>query len=214
MRLDFTVVHPVALLVIAKAPLPGRVKTRLTPPLSPAQAASLAAAALADTIEIVSRTPASRRVLVFDGDAEPWRPDGFEVIAQRGGELGERLQGAFDAVSGPALLIGMDTPHLTPDALAAAAAALQRSGVDAVLGPAEDGGYWGVGMSRRVGRAFTGVPMSAPDTCARQRERFAELGLRVREQPALRDVDTIEDARAAAAAAPHTRFAHALASVS
>jgi hypothetical protein len=199
-----------ALLVIAKEPVPGRAKTRLTPPFTPRQAAALADAALRDTVETVAKVPVGRRVLVFEGDPGPWRLDGFEVIAQRGDGLGERLQAAFDDVAGPALLIGMDTPQVTPTQLAAAVQALADESVDSILGPTADGGYWCVGFGGAVAGAFDGVPMSASDTYDRQRARFAELGVRVGEQPLLRDVDTIDDAEAVAALAPRTRFARAL----
>ena len=204
---------PVALLVIAKQPLAGRVKTRLTPPLAPVQAAMLAAAALSDTLDVVARTPASRRVLVFDGCADAWRPPGFELFAQRGEGLEQRLQAAFEDVGGPALLVGMDTPQLTPRILGDAALAVADPRVDAVLGPTFDGGYWCVGFREPVPGAFRGVPMSRHDTYVRQRERFAQLRLRVDEQPRLRDVDTIADAHGVAAAASRTRFARTLASI-
>lgn len=203
----------VALLVIAKQPLAGRVKTRLTPPLEPSQAAMLAGAALRDTIEVVAQTPAARRVLVFEGCADEWRLPGFEVIAQRGDDLGARLQSAFDDIDGPALLVGMDTPQLTPRMLRDAALAFTDPRVDAVLGPTFDGGYWCVGFRERVSGAFSGVPMSRHDTYDRQRERFAQLRLRVNERPRLRDVDTIADAHGVAAVASRTRFAHTLASM-
>ena len=140
-------------------------------------------------------------------------PEGFEVIAQRGAGLGERLAAAFDDVAPPALLIGMDTPQLTPALLLDGDARAGRARVDAVLGPALDGGYWCIGFSTRVSGAFTGVPMSCETTWLRQRARLGELGLRVREQPLLRDVDTIEDARAVASQGPHTRFSRALAAI-
>lgn len=199
-----------ALLVIAKQPVAGRAKTRLTPPCTPDQAATLADAALRDTLETAAKVPASRHVLVFEGDPGPWRPEGFEVMAQRGDGLGQRLQAAFDDVGGPALLIGMDTPQVTSAQLGEAVRALDDEGVDSVLGPTADGGYWCVGFRGPVPGAFDGVPMSAPDTYERQRERFAELGVRVGHQPLLRDVDTIDDAKAVAAIAPGTRFARAL----
>jgi rSAM/selenodomain-associated transferase 1 len=203
----------VALLVIAKQPLAGRVKTRLTPPLRPSQAAMLAGAALRDTIDVVAQTPAARRVLVFDGCADEWRAPGFEVIAQRGDDFGERLQSAFEDVGEPALLVGMDTPQLTPALLHDAALAVADARVDAVLGPTFDGGYWCVGFRDRVAGAFSGVPMSRHDTYARQRDRFAQLRLRVDERPRLRDVDTIADAHGVAAVAFGTRFAQTLASM-
>ena len=201
------------MLVIAKEPLPGRAKTRLTPPCSVDEAAELARASLLDTLDVVDRTPAARKVLVFEGDARCWLREGFEVMPQRGAGLGERLAAAFDDVDSPALLVGMDTPQLTPRLLLDGMRALARHDVDAVLGPAHDGGYWSVGFSEPVSGAFTGVPMSSGSTWIRQRARLDELGLRVREQPLLRDVDTIEDARAVASAAPLTRFARALAGI-
>jgi hypothetical protein len=204
---------PVALLVIAKEPLPGRAKTRLTPPCSAYEAAELARASLLDTIDVVARTPAARKVLVFEGDARRWRREGFELIPQRGTGLGERLSAAFEDVGSPALLVGMDTPQLTPPLLLDGIRALANPAVDAVLGPALDGGYWSVGFSTDVPGAFSGVPMSCESTWARQRARLGELGCRVHEQPVLRDVDTIEDALAVACAAPHTRFARALAAI-
>jgi hypothetical protein len=199
-----------ALLVIAKQPVAGRAKTRLTPPCSPQEAAGLADAALRDTLDAVALTPVGRRVLVFDGDPEPWRPDGFEVIAQRGGGLGERLQAAFDDIGQPALLIGMDTPQVTPAQLGDAVQALADTRFDSILGPCADGGYWCVGFREPIAGAFDGVPMSATDTYTRQHERLTKLGVRVGVQPLLRDVDTIADAKAVAAAAPGTRFARAL----
>lgn len=99
------------LLVIAKEPLPGRVKTRLTPPFSPVEAARLAEAALADTLRTVRVLPAARRAVVLDGSPGPWLPSGIEVVAQGAGGLDERLAAAFGACSGPTLLIGMDTPR-------------------------------------------------------------------------------------------------------
>jgi rSAM/selenodomain-associated transferase 1 len=203
----------VALIVLAKAPRPGRSKTRMCPPCTPEQAASLAAASLRDTLEIVARTPAHRRVLAFDGDGEEWCPPGFELIAQRGDGLAERLASAFEDVAEPALLVAMDTPQMTPRLLGEGIRALERSDTDAVLGPALDGGYWSIGVKRPDRQLFTGVPMSSPCTYAQQRRRIAQLGLRLREQRRLRDVDTIEDARQVAREAPHSHFATALAAI-
>jgi uncharacterized protein len=200
----------VALLVIAKQPVAGRAKTRLTPPCTPQQAAALADAALRDTLETVAKVSVGRRVLVFEGDPEKWWLEGFDVIVQRGDDFGQRLQAAFDDVDGPALLIGMDTPQVTAAQLADALGALADERVDSILGPTPDGGYWCVGFRTSVAGAFDGVPMSAPDTYERQRQRFAELGVRIGDQPLLRDVDTMDDAEAVAAVAPGTRFARAL----
>ena len=203
-----------ALVVIAKAPVAGRSKTRLTPPCTPNQAAAVAEAALADTLAAVAATPAPRRVVVLDGEPGAWLPAGFEVVAQRGAGLDERLASAFADVGGCALLIGMDTPQVTPALLQAGAAALVRDGVDAVLGPAGDGGYWAIGLREPDAALFAGVPMSEATTGAAQRARLEAAGLRVAELPELRDVDTIADARAVAALAPEGRFARVLGMVS
>jgi hypothetical protein len=203
----------VALIVIAKDPQPGRSKTRLCPPCSPRQAADLAEAALRDTLEVVRRTPASRRILALDGDAGRWQHAGFEIIAQRGSGLDERLSNAFHDVREPAMLVGMDTPQLTSELLLDGIGALQSRAADAVLGPAYDGGYWSVGLRHWHADVFAGVPMSRSDTLAHQRARLDRLGMRVHEQQPLRDVDTIEDARAVADFAPTSRFAATLAEI-
>jgi rSAM/selenodomain-associated transferase 1 len=198
------------LLVIAKAPVPGRVKTRLCPPCTPAQAARLAEAALADTLAACAGADA-RRVLVLDGAPGDWLPEGWDVIAQRGDGLAERLGAAFADAGGPALLVGMDTPQVTARQLRDGLAALDEA--DAVFGPAEDGGYWAIGLREPDPAVFAGVPMSRADTGAIQRARLAALGLRTTDLPALRDVDDIAAAHAAAAAAPRSRFAAALADI-
>jgi uncharacterized protein len=200
----------VAIVVIAKAPAPGRSKTRLCPPCTPEQAAELAAAALRDTLAAVGAAPARRRIVALDGDPDGWLPPGFELHPQRGAGLGERLGDALVATGGPALVVGMDTPQLSPALLRLAAGLLGEPGVDAVLGPAFDGGYWTIGLRRPDPAVFDGVPMSSEHTGAAQRSRLAELGLRTAELPELRDVDTIEDAVSVARERPTTRFAAAL----
>jgi uncharacterized protein len=201
-----------ALLVIAKEPVPGRVKTRLSPPCTPAQAASLARAALEDTLTAALAVQRdARRVLVLDGQPGAWIPDGFEVIPQRGDGLAERLAAAFDDAGAPAFLVGMDTPQVTPELLETGLDAVLAD--DAVFGAALDGGYWGIGLREADARAFDGVPMSEDNTGAVQRARLAILGLRTAILPPLRDIDTIADARAVAREAPDGRFAAALAEV-
>ena len=200
---------PAALAVIAKAPVPGRSKTRLCPPLGPAQAAALAEAALIDTLDVIQRTAVARRIIVLEGSAGAWLPPGFEVIPQRGEGLDERLAAAFADIAGRLLIIGMDTPQISPALLGQALLSLESA--DAVLGPAADGGYWAIGLSHGDPRAVLGVPMSSPATLAAQRARLRQLGLRLAELPMLRDVDTFQDAVAVSRAAPGTRFAAALA---
>ncbi|MEV7612142.1 DUF2064 domain-containing protein [Streptomyces sp. NPDC089799] len=193
-----------SLLVIAKEPVPGRVKTRLTPPFTPAEAAALAEAALADTLAAAAATPADRHVLVLDGTPGPWLPSGFEVVPQSGGGLDERLAAAFAACAGPALLIGMDTPQVTPELLSPA---LDFDTCQAWFGPAADGGFWALGLAEPDPALLLGVPMSVPATGAVQYERLRAAGLRTRLLPRLRDVDTAADAAEVAALAPAGRFA-------
>ncbi|MFI7387331.1 DUF2064 domain-containing protein [Streptomyces sp. NPDC049813] len=197
------------LLVIAKEPRPGRVKTRLTPPFTPEQAAALAEAALTDTLLAVAATPADRRVLVLDGSPGPWLPPGFDVVPQCAGGLDERLAAAFALCTGPALLIGMDTPQVTPELLRMSPE--DRDGYDAWFGPARDGGFWALGLAEPDPALLRGVPMSTARTGAVQRARLTGAGLRVRDLPPLRDVDTAEDAREVAALVPRSRFAACLA---
>lgn len=196
--LDDTVI-----LVIAKAPTPGLVKTRLTPPCTPEQAADLAAAALADTLETVARTPARQRVVVFEGAPDGWVPDGFDVLPQVSGGLDVRIAAALGAVDGPALLIGMDTPQVSPELLLCCDFRLRP----AWLGPAEDGGFWALGLAEPDPALVLGVPMSVSYTGIVQHKRLVENGLVVGELPPLRDVDTWADAERVASDAPHTRFA-------
>ncbi|NEA06974.1 DUF2064 domain-containing protein, partial [Streptomyces sp. SID10692] len=182
------------LLVIAKEPVAGRVKTRLCPPFSPAEAAELAAASLADTLETLLALPARRRVLVLDGRPGDWVPPGFEVVPQSGGGLDERLAAAFGGCTGPALLVGMDTPQIGATHLAPALAPDAWDGCGAWFGPAEDGGFWALGLAEPDPALLLGVPMSVPETGAVQRRRLVEAGLAVRELPVLVDVDTAADA--------------------
>ncbi len=216
-------VDPIALAVIAKAPVAGRSKTRLCPPCSPAQAAALAEAALGDTLSAVARTPAARHVLVLDGEPGQWLADAlgqagkeiddFEVIAQRGGGLADRLAGAFADIGQATLLIGMDTPQITRALLARGLHELAQASNDAVLGRAHDGGYWAIGLRDPDPRVFDGVPMSTWETGDIQRRRLRALGLSTVELDALRDVDQFVDALEVAARAPRTRFARTLAPI-
>ena len=198
-------------IVIAKEPLPGRVKTRLTPPFSPAEAALLAEAALTDTLAAVAAAPVTRRVLALEGAAGDWLPAGFDVIPQRGGGLDERLAAAFaDTHAGaplPMVLIGMDTPQVTPELLTDAVATLTEGDADAVFGPAADGGFWLLGLRRPDRSLLAGVPMSRPDTGRRQLGRLTEAGLRVAMMPELTDVDTAAEAELVADAIPDSAFA-------
>ncbi|GGV19525.1 hypothetical protein GCM10010495_38340 [Kitasatospora herbaricolor] len=201
------------LLVIAKAPVPGRVKTRLTPPCTPEQAASLAEAALTDTLRVLGSVPAGRRLLVLDGEPGRWLPSGWEVAPQVPGDLDVRLAAAFALApaGAPALLVGMDTPQLNAAVLAAQLSPAARAGADAWYGPAQDGGFWALGLARPspglARRLLLGVPMSTPRTGEVLLERLAQAGLTVRRLPVLTDVDTARDAAEVAALAPGGAFA-------
>ncbi|GGN10182.1 hypothetical protein GCM10011609_57420 [Lentzea pudingi] len=217
------------LLVMAKSPIPGQVKTRLCPPLSLEEAADVAAASLLDTVEAALETPGAVPVVALAGVVrrEDVRDALAEcvVIPQRGDSFAERLVCAHADVARfrmPVLQIGMDTPQVTP-ALLASCAEFE----EAALGLALDGGWWALGLRDPLrAHVLRDVPMSRADTGARTLEALTRSranslpdnggtpetlpGLRVRTLPALSDVDTIADAHAVAAQAPGSRFAAAL----
>jgi rSAM/selenodomain-associated transferase 1 len=211
-----------AVLVLAKAPEPGLVKTRLCPPLLPGQAADLAAAALLDSLDAASGVPGGTAVAVLTGDpSRAARGDAVraalrsvQVVAQRGDGLGARIAAAHaDAATllpgRPTLQIGMDTPQVTAALLGDAADALAAA--DAVLGLAEDGGWWALGLrDPRHAALVAGVPTSRADTGRRTLDALTTAGLRVHLLPTLSDVDTVDDAHAVAALAPGSRFAAAV----
>ena len=199
-----------AIIVIAKSPIPGRVKTRLCPPCTPGEAATIAAAALADTLETVAATPASSRVLALDGVPGPWIPDGFVIVPQLGQGLAERLANAVAAVTGAALLLGVDTPQVSVDLLTEGIRALDRPDTDAVLGQACDGGWWALGLRRADPRVFLGVPMSTDHTGVDQAARLRALGYRTTGLDVLVDIDTFDDALTVARAIPASRMAAAV----
>ncbi len=200
------------LILIAKEPLPGKAKTRLHPPLTLEQAAILAAAAIDDTLLAMRSLPATRRILLFEGDRLPSGSEDYDVTGQTTGTLDLRLGAIFDECSEPILLIGMDTPQLTSDDLAPAFSGWphDNSDIDAWFGPATDGGFWALGMREPRGDLIRGVEMSTEDTGAAQLARLEHAGLRVGMLPILTDVDTIDTAREVAGIAPHTLFARTL----
>lgn len=213
------------LLVVAKSPVPGAVKTRLCPPATPAQAARIAAAALRDTMDAVAATPGVIPVLALHGrladgeDADTLRATvaGWTVLPQRGADLGNRLAAAYadvaEAYPGrPVLQIGMDTPQVTPVLLGTAARRL--AGAHALLGRATDGGWWALGLREpRHAAVLREVPMSTAETGHRTAAALAGRGLRVGPLPVLRDVDEWADALAVAGAVPGSRFAARVAAV-
>lgn len=209
-------------LVVAKAPVEGEVKTRLGAKIGDDDAARIAAAALVDTLRAAAATAGGANChLALSGDldravdADRIRDllRDWTVTTQRGDDFAERLVNAHaDAGPGDVVQIGMDTPQVTPALLGTAGRPLVDHG--AVLGAAEDGGWWV--LARRdpaAVRALIGVPMSMPTTYADTRAALVASGASVAETGGLRDVDTVADARAVAEQAPDTEFARAWAAV-
>jgi uncharacterized protein len=203
------------IVVLADEPIPGRVRSGLTPPFTAREAAALAGAALADTLAAVQRTRVVRRVLCLAGEPGPWLPDGFEVLAQRGRGLDERIAAAmwdtYASLPLPMLLIGASTPQVTAGLLAAAAEPLARTMADAAFGPAEDGGFWLLGLRRPDPDLTLGVPMGEPVTGRAQLVRLIQAGLRIHMTPELSGVDSLAEAARVARLAPASRFATTLA---
>lgn len=210
------------LIVMAKAPRPGEVKTRLVPPLTPEAAASLHRCCLQDTLEKASRlpgvswalayTPAGARIAFRDlrsGDSL-----GFP---QKGRDLGERMLQCFlrGFAEGFAFvgLYGTDVPHARSGEILRGFDLLRRGSADLVLGPAEDGGYYFIAARAAHPELFRGVRWSAPEVLQATLARAAALGLRTAEVARERDLDTPEDlkalgaflSRAPASVAPKTR---------
>ena len=219
------------LIVLAKAPVAGRVKTRLCPPLTGEAAADIALAALKDTLRAVAAVEVDHRVIVLDGEAGDWVPEGFLVLPQKTGLLDQRLIDAFSDVFGhiatlneavaptpsdatdlhsstthehsdeprvtgvrrneACVLIAMDTPQVHPRQLSDALDRLADA--DSVIGMAEDGGYWLIGLNTLDPEVFRDIPMSVEFTGTAQRERLQSLGHRVTTVDPLRDIDTFAD---------------------
>lgn len=208
-------------LLVAKAPVPGQVKTRLGDRIGHDAAASLAAAALLDTLEACRESGAEGHLSLagdlrdaVEGAAIAAATDGWTITPQRGDGFAERLVHAHaDAGPGPVVQIGMDTPQVTAADLVAVVAGLEAH--DAVLASATDGGWWA--LARRdpdVVRHVAQVEMSTARTCTDTRLALELAGCRVGDAAAMTDVDTTADADLVAQLAPHTRFARAWASVS
>ncbi len=193
------------IVVLAKEPQPGRVKTRLQSRFSADEAAQLAAAAIRDTQRAVRASRVPRRILCWDGNSSDFA-DGFEVLPQRSGTLNDRLAGAFEDLdrdgSARVLLIGMDTPQIS-----AALLETDWDDCDAILGLSEDGGFWAIGL-RTVDpdRVFAGIEMSTARTGSAQLARLLNLGRSVKLLPPLRDIDEPADAAYVADRYPGLEF--------
>lgn len=185
-----------ALIVVAKRPTPGHTKTRLTPPLSPQQAAALYECFLRDTLDSIRRVPDVRPAVAYLPAEErayftALAPD-FDLVLQEGDDLGARLDNALtralDAGHQRAVIMNSDSPTLPPDCLTRAFDAL-ANGADVVLGPADDGGYYLIGLRRPAPRLLREVRMSTPQVLADTQALAAEEGLRVALLPVWYDVD-------------------------
>ncbi|OBF81391.1 glycosyltransferase involved in cell wall biogenesis [Mycobacterium sp. 852002-51163_SCH5372311] len=208
---------PVTLLVVAKAPEPGRAKTRLATSVGDRVAAEIAAAALLDTLDAVATTPASARVVALTGNLAAAvrgaeirsRLESFTVIEQRGDGFADRLANAHaDSADGsPVLQIGMDTPQVTADLLTGCARRLLAA--PAVLGLACDGGWWVLGVQTPVmAECLRTVPMSQPQTGQLTLKALHDNGIAVATVQELADFDVVDDIEGVRdACAPGSRFA-------
>jgi len=190
-----------ALAVMAKAPREGKVKTRLQPPLSAAEAAALNVRFLRDTAEniaSVAEEGGAQGLICYTpvGDEEAFDdllPDRFALIAQRGDGFGERLLcAAEDILScgfGAVCLIDSDSPTLPSAALREAVRELNRPGERVVLGPSDDGGYYLIGMKRAEPKLFERIAWSTDSVYAETVERAHEAGMELVELPKWYDVD-------------------------
>ena len=194
--------HANALVIMAKAPLPGDVKTRLVPPLSPEEAAELSRCLLLDLIEelksfrsgdlFIAFTPVEHAAF-FSGIA-----DGrFVCIPQRGHDLGERMKHIFEDLFSKGykniVVIGSDLPVFPSRFLQDAFMALDGSGYSVTFGPSRDGGYYLIGMNRYVPEIFQGIPWSSNSVLSTTVHKLSALELAPYFVPAWFDIDTIED---------------------
>ena len=193
------------LIVVAKRPVPGQVKTRIAATLGPEQATELYRCALADTLELVASFPNLEHVISYappDDEARAYFAElapGWTLIPQQGEVFGERLLSAFQQLAerGPRqmVLIGTDNPSLPSDLISQAFHALADEAVDAVLGPVSDGGYYLIGMRRPHPILFERIQWSTEVVADETRQRAAEAGLRLAEVPTWYDLDTADDLR-------------------
>jgi len=189
---------PVAIAILAKAPLPGLAKTRLAPVLGADGAANLQARFIAHTVATAQSAALGPVTLwvapdphhpVFQAIAAP---PGVALAAQPEGDLGARMMAAVEAARGPVIVVGTDCPALTPEHLRAAARSLV-DGIDVVIIPVDDGGYGLIGMQRPQPALFEGMIWSTSSVMAETRRRLSRLGLSWREPARLWDVDRPAD---------------------
>ena len=191
-----------ALIVFAKRPVPGRVKTRLSPPLSPGEAAELYRCMLEDVLAKTAHLPHIRKYLFYEGGADTGRyfagtGTGMTCLPQQGNDLGERMAHAFRHVfaegCGAVVIIGTDSPDL-PVSFIDMAYELLKEG-EAVLGPSEDGGYYLLGMREMHAGLFHDIPWSSANVLQESLRKAEQEGITVSLLPPWHDVDTAEDLR-------------------
>lgn len=186
---------PDVLCILAKEPRPGLVKTRLASAIGLEAAASLARAFLLDTLAMAARLGWARVVVALAGDAAGLGlPAEVEVWPQGPGDLGERLERSLAralACAPRAILLGTDSPGLPPALIESARSAL--AGHDAVLGPAEDGGFYLLGLRRCEPGLLLGLPWSRPDTLVHTEARLRHTGRSVARVAPWFDVDEPAD---------------------
>lgn len=201
----------VALAVMAKVPVAGQVKTRLCPPLTPRAAARLARCFLLDRVEQLGLIPEADRLVAFappEGEAGLRRllPAGVRLVPQVGPDLGTRLDRLLTALLAEgyagAIALDADSPTLPTDYLRAACRHLRAATADVVLGPAEDGGYYLIGLRAPAPALFQAMPWSTATVAAETQARARAAGLRLRLLPAWFDVDRGPDLARLRAAAP------------
>ena len=201
------------LVVLANEPRPEHMDGRMSPPWTLGQAARVREAALADTLATVAAVPASRRALALEGQPGPWLPEGFDVVAQRGGSLANLLFGTFEdcfhVSDESVILLGMDTPQVGVDHLLGVRLLLETT-ADAVLGLTPTGGTWLIGLNHLHPDAFSGVPARDDDSGAAQLDRLRACGYRVALTDELRELGDVRDAVELAAQLPGSRLAAAV----
>ncbi|MBI2986519.1 MAG: TIGR04282 family arsenosugar biosynthesis glycosyltransferase [Deltaproteobacteria bacterium] len=196
--------HANALVVMAKAPVTGMVKTRLVPPLSPEEAAELYRCLLLDILEGLKSFGAADLFVAFTPVAsapsiKALAPPNFACFAQRGEELGERMYNIFTDLSTKGyrnvIIVGSDLPVLPPRFLEDAFVMLQRSEMSVVLGPSRDGGYYLIGMSQPIAEIFKDMPWGSGLVLFKTVQRLGSLGVIPYFLPPWFDIDKPEDLR-------------------
>jgi uncharacterized protein len=190
------------LVVVAKKPSPGEVKTRLLTCLTPAEATDLYTCFIRDRIKEISRLKGVDLAIAYTPSASKayfarFLSNGFQLFAQQGRHLGERLHQIFRQKLSEGYqavcIIDSDTPDLPIEVVAQAFRWLTESSADAVFGPCEDGGYYLVGLRQPHGELFSEISWSTSRVLSQSLRKAEALGLRTRLLTPWNDLDTVED---------------------